>query len=479
MAWDIEGLSIAGANSLIQSGSLSSVELTTQFLERISRLNPELNLYLTVDGEGALACAERAEKEIRAGRYRGRLHGIPFSIKDNLLTKGLRTTAGSGILADWVPSYDATVIAKLRAAGAIILGKTNMDEWALGGATVNAHYGPAHNPWDPSRITGGSSGGSAAAVASSMCLASIGTDSAQSVRNPAAICGVAGLKATYGRVSRFGGVPGTGGFSTDHFGVLTKTVEDCAIVLQAIAGYDPQDPTSANEPVPDYSLGLGADIRDLKAGIIKGYFDDILIGEVKDIFAAALKTLQSIGLKIEEVEVPYMDLIPAVKNCTSRVENAVAHEHYLRTRPRDYSPGVLYAYATALLTPATTYVTAQRVRRVICRQFDEALDRVQVLVVPTIAHPTPTIEESQRGSMSIDGREIKLQDSRGSLNSLCTIPFNITGLPALSVCCGFTSSGMPVGLQIASRAFQEETVLQVAHAYEQASQWYAKRPRLT
>ena len=221
---------------------MSPVELTRLYLARIGKLNPMLNAYQTLTSEAALADAATAEKEINAGKYRGALHGIPVSIKDNLATRGIKTTAGSQILADWVPDFDATVVARLKAAGAILLGKTNMHEWAAGGTTINPYFGATYNPWDLARIPGGSSGGSAAAVAADLCLASIGTDNAGSVRNPAAMCGVVGLKPTYGRVSVFGGVPGTGGYSTNHFGVFSKTVEDSALVLQAIAGKDDKDP---------------------------------------------------------------------------------------------------------------------------------------------------------------------------------------------------------------------------------------------
>jgi aspartyl-tRNA(Asn)/glutamyl-tRNA(Gln) amidotransferase subunit A len=476
---DLEQATIAEISPRIKKRQVSPVELTKICLDRIERFNPKLNAYLTVTGEKALADARKAEREIKRGVYRGPLHGIPFSIKDNITTQGVRTTAGSKILSEWVPDFDATVVHRLKKAGAVILGKTNMDEWALGGSTINAHYGPAHNPWDQSRIAGGSSGGSAAAVAAGMCMASIGTDSAQSTRNPAAICGVVGLKATYGRVSRFGGVAGTGGFSTDHFGIIAKTVEDSALVLQSVAGHDSRDPLSAEEPVPRYTGLLRERVKGLKAGIIKDYFDSIMVGEVKTAFWDAIKTVESLGVKIKEISIPHIELIPAIKNCTSRVENAAAHLPFLRTRPRDYSPQVLYSYIAALLTPGATYVTAQRVRRLVCEEFDEALNSVQTLLVPSFAHPTPTIEECGRGFMDVNGARIRLQDSRGSLNSLCTIPFNITGLPAISVCCGFSSSGMPMGLQVAAGAFQEGMVLRVAHAYERAAGWYQRRAPLT
>ena len=477
-ALDPEGLTIQEASSQIKRKKVSPVELTGLFLERIEKLNPTLNAFVTLTEERALADARVAEKEIGRGRYRGPLHGIPFSIKDNLATRGVRTTAGSKMLAEWVPDFDATVVTRLKEAGAIILGKTNMHEWASGGTTINPYYGTTYNPWDRKRISGGSSGGSAAAVASSLCLGSIGTDSAGSVRNPASMCGIVGLKATYGRVSRFGGVPGTGGFSTDHFGVFTKTVRDCALVLRAVAGYDPRDPLSAEEPVSDYSKGIGKSVKGLKLGILRGYMEENISNEVRRAFEDAVKCLLSLGMKKEEISIPHMDLIPAVQTATTRVENVSALLGYLKTRPRDFSPALLHRHVLGLMIPAATYVTAQRVRRIICQEFEEAFKKVNVIVSPTSPVPASTIEECQQGYVDVDGRKVKLQDVSGSLGTVCTIPFNVTGFPAISVCCGFSSAGLPIGLQIVAGSFQEGLVFQVAHAYEGKARWYERRPPL-
>ncbi len=474
---NLEELTISELSPQIKRRRISPVEIISKYLERIKKLNPLLNAYSTVTEEQAIADAEVAEREIKRGKYRGPLHAIPFAIKDNLATKGIRTTAGSKILAEWQPDFDATVVARLKAAGAIILGKTNMHEWASGGTTINPYYGTTYNPWDRKRISGGSSGGSAAAVAANLCLGSIGTDNAGSVRNPASMCGTVGLKATYGRVSCFGGVPGTGGYSLNHFGTFTKTVGDTALVLKAIAGYDPQDPLSADEPVPDYSKSIGKRVKGLKVGLIKGYFDDIMVGDVAKSFGEATRLLESLGMRIEEVSIPHMDLIPAVQNCTSRVENVSAHDRYLRSRPRDYSPELLYRYIHALMIPAATYVNAQRVRRVICQEFDEVMSRVQVILAPT-SIPAPTIEECNLGHMELSGKKIALKPSTMNRSTWGTIPFNVTGYPALSVCCGFTSSGVPLGMQVVGAPFQEGIVLQVAHAYERAAQWYKRKPNL-
>ena len=473
-----EAATISDLALQLRRKEISPVELTRLYLERAKRLNPRLNAYITLTEEQALADAAQAEEEIRQGRYRGPLHGIPFSIKDNLATKGIRTTAGSKILADWIPEHDATAVRRLKEAGAILLGKTNMHEWALGGTTINPFYGTTRNPWNIACIAGGSSGGSAAAVAADLCLASLGTDSAQSVRNPASMCGIVGLKPTYGRVSQYGTVAGTGAYSTNHTGILTKTVEDCALLLQTIAGHDLRDPLSANQPIPDFSKGIGKDIKSIKLGILRGYFDEVISKEISENFFQAIAALESLGMQTEEVTTPHMDLIPAIKVCTSRVENAAAHDPYLKTRAQDYSKPTLHSYISALLTPATTYVMAQRARRIVSDEFDDLLKRVQLLILPTIGFPVPSIKDCESGWIEIDGQKIKRQDERGGIESLCCIPFNVTGLPAISVCCGFSKSGMPVGMQIVAGAFQEDLVFQVAHAYERLTEWYKRRPTL-
>jgi aspartyl-tRNA(Asn)/glutamyl-tRNA(Gln) amidotransferase subunit A len=475
---DLERFTIATLAPEIESREISPVEVTRLFLERIERVNPTLNAYLTVTADQALADAQKADQEINQGRYRGLLHGIPFSIKDNIATKGVRTTAGSKILADWKPDYDATVVAKLREAGAIILGKTNLHEWALGGTTINPFYGTTRNPWDLNRIAGGSSGGSGAAVAASLCLGSIGTDSAQSVRNPGSMCGIVGFKPTYGRISQYGTVPGTGAYSCNHTGILTKNVEDAAIVLNAVAGHDPLDPLSADKPLVNYRGAIGQDIKHLRVGILRGYFEEDMAKEIKATFHQAVAVLRRLGMTTEDVTIPHMELIPAVKVCTSRVENASAHDHNLRTRARDYSKPTLYAYLSALLVPASAYLMAQRVRRIICDEFHELLKRVQLFALPTVPFPVPTIDECNSGWLTIDGRKIPRQDERGGADSLSCIPFNVTGFPSMSLPCGFAQAGTPIGMQLASGPFQEELIFRVAHAYEQATEWHRRRPQL-
>jgi len=475
---DLTGLTLADTAARIQRGDLSPVGLTELMIARIDRLNPELVAYVTVSSDEALADARAAEAEIRDGKYRGPLHGIPLSIKDNIATRGIRTTAGSRVLEDCVPDYDATVVAQLRDAGAVILGKTNMHEWANGGTTINPFYGTTRNPWDTERIAGGSSGGSAAGVAASLGLGSLGTDNGGSVRNPASLCGIVGFKPTYGRISRFGHVPGDGGFSTNHLGVFSKTVRDCALVLQAIAGRDPKDPNSADEPVPDYEDGLDGGIEGLRVGIVKGYFDRYMTKAVRDVFVEAQSQLESLGAKLVEVEVPHLDTTRFVWPCITRPENVVENLPYLTARPRDYSPRLLRQNIGAMLIPADAYVTAQRIRRLLCREFDEVFKGVDIIAAPTAAVPAPTIEESEKAVMEVDGQEIRLESPGVNFRSLFTTPFNLTGLPALSVNCGFSAGGLPIGLQLVGPRFEEGRVLRAAHAYEQAAGWYRRTPPL-
>jgi aspartyl-tRNA(Asn)/glutamyl-tRNA(Gln) amidotransferase subunit A len=353
-----------------------------------------------------------------------------------------------------------------------------MHEWAAGGTTINPFYGTTRNPWDTSRVAAGSSGGSGAAVAASLCLASLGTDNGGSVRNPASVCGVVGLKPTFGRLSHFGGVDGSGGYSTDHFGILSKTVADCSTVLQAIAGYDPKDARCANEPVPDYSTFVGQSIGGLKIGVIEKYFDDLMVRDVRQAFDNAIERLKSLAATVEIVRIPHMELISPVWACITRAENASAHLPYLRSQPRDYSRGLLSQIVGSMLIPAGTYMTAQRVRRLICQEFDKVFTAVDAIVTPTSPTAAPTIEECEQGFVVADGKKISLRDTGVNFRSLGTAPFNVTGLPALSVCCGFTPNGLPIGLQIVGKPFDEGTVLQVAHAYEAASEWRRRRPVL-
>jgi len=473
---DLHDLTIADVAAQIQAKQVSPVELTKLMLDRIEALNPHLIAYVTVTADEARAAAKAAAAEIVKGKYRGPLHGIPVSLKDNLATRGIRTTAGSKVLADWIPDFDATVVSRLKEAGAIILGKTNMHEWANGGTTINPFYGTTRNPWDRSRIAGGSSGGSAVSVAASMCLGSIGTDNGGSVRNPASLCGTVGFKPTYGRISRYGGVPGDGGFSTNHLGVFSKTVRDCALMLREIAGQDPNDPNSAKEPVPDYPSGLERGIEGVKVGLIEEYFDRHMAQNVRQAFLEAQGVLKSLGVEFKEVDVPHIDLTSVAWTFITRPENVSENLPYLKARPRDYSPTLFERNIAAMLIPAGAYIAAQRIRRTLGGEFDDVFKEVDLIIAPTAPVPAPTIEETKRAVMKVDGETVKLESPGVNFRSLFTTPFNITGLPALSLCCGFSAGGLPIGLQFVGPRFQESRVMQAAHAYEREAKWYERRP---
>lgn len=464
---ELAALTIKEASNLIQARELSPVELVEGVLERIERLNPRLNAYITVMGEEALRSARRAEMELARGRFRGPLHGIPVSLKDIFATKGVRTTVGSKILADWVPDHDATVTARLRRAGAIIIGKTNLHEFAAG-ATNNIHYGPARNPWNPEHIPGGSSGGSGAAVAASMGLGSMGTDTGGSVRLPACLCGIVGLKPTYGRVSRFGIFPLS--WSLDHAGPLTRTVEDCALMLQAIAGYDPKNPSSANRPVDDYTKGLERGIKGIRVGVPREFFFEEAEEEVASLARKALQVLEELGASLVEVSIPSVVHAPALGSVISWSESASIHEEWIRSRPQDYDPDVLRRFTTGSLFLATHYHKAQRIRTLLQREFQQALEQVDVIVTPTAPVTAPKVGER---TVEIKGRRVAVL----GLMARLTRPYNLAGLPAVTIPCGF-SAGLPVGLQIGGRAFDEATVLRVAYAYQQAAGWHLKRPPL-
>lgn len=462
---ELPRLTIREASTLIQRGELSPLELVETTLERIGRLNPKVNAYITVMTEEALEAAKRAEQAVAKRKWPGPLCGIPVSLKDLFATKGVRTTAGSKILADWVPDYDATVTARLRRAGAVIIGKANLHEFAAGPTNNNLHYGPARNPWDRERIPGGSSGGSAAAVAASMCLGSMGTDTGGSVRLPASLCGVVGLKPTYGRVSRFGIFPLS--WSLDHAGPIARTVEDCALMLQATAGYDPRDPSSANVPVPDYTKGLDGDIRGLRVGVPREFWFEEATEQVGGLVRKAIQVLEELGASVEEVSIPSVVHSP-LGLVISWSESASIHEEWIRARPEDYDPDVLKRFQTGSLYLATHYIKAQRVRALLQSDFQQALERADVILSPTSPVTAPRIGDK---TVTIKGRARTVTLVLARL----TRPYNLVGLPAITVPCGF-SAGLPVGLQIAGRAFDEATVLRVAYAYEQAAGWHLTWP---
>ncbi len=466
---DLTRLSIAEAGDLLPRRALSPVELTRAHLDRITRLDRDLLAYITVLRDEALAAAGAAEREIARGRYRGPLHGIPIALKDLVLTRGLRTTCGSRILRDWVPNADATVAGRLADAGAILLGKLNLHEFAYGPTGVNPHYGTSRNPWDRHRIPGGSSSGSGVAVAAGLAAGALGTDTGGSVRIPAALCGIVGLKPTYGRVSRAGVIPLA--WSLDHVGPMTRTVMDAALLLQVLAGRDPADPSTVAIPVPDYRSAMQGEVRGLRLGVPKDLFFERLDPEVRAAVLAAARSLEGLGAIVEEIPLPKIHHAGPASFAIIASEAMAYHEPYLRTRSAEYGDDVRARLATGQFVLAHQYLKAQRARQVIRAEMDAALMRVDALLTPTTPIPAPRLEERE---ITVDG---VTQDSRWWLIR-CTRPINVTGHPALSVPCGVTASGLPIGLQLVGRFFDEATLLRIGHAFEAVSPARGRWPPL-
>jgi aspartyl-tRNA(Asn)/glutamyl-tRNA(Gln) amidotransferase subunit A len=467
-ASDLIYLSLREAADRLRRREVSPVEVLEVAIEQTTAVEPRLNAYVRPMFDEALVDARQAEREIAAGRYRGPLHGIPIALKDNYWTRGVTTAAGSKLLADFVPPEDGTVVQRLRAAGAVITGKTNMHELAIGGSTTNPHYGPTHNPWGLDRIPGGSSGGSAAAVAAGCSYAGTGTDTAGSIREPGSYCGLVGIKPTYGRVSIYGIVPLS--WSLDHAGPLTRTVEDAALVLNAIAGYDPKDLCSANVPVPDFTATLTEDLRGVRLGVPRLYFYEQLDPEVRAATDAAIGVLRDLGASVQEVSYPRAAWAATLFPIISRPEAASFQEELLRTRPDDYGD-VRPQVELGAVVLATDYLRAQRLRTAMRQELDALFTQVDALVTPTtrtVAHPIG------QPFTTVDGQPVTIF----SLWVGLTLPFDLTGSPALSVPCGFSSDGLPIGLQIVGRAWDEATILRIAAAYERATPWHQRHPAL-
>jgi len=479
-------LTIKEASELIKRKEISSVEITQSILDRIQDNDEKLNTYITVLADKALECAKKADEEISSGNYLGPLHGIPLGLKDIFVTKDITTTCGSKMLENFIPPYDATVTGKLLDSGAVILGKNNMDEFAMGSSTETSYFGPTKNPWDLERVPGGSSGGSASATAASLCLGSVGTDTGGSIRQPAALCGVVGMKPTYGRVSRFGMIAFAS--SLDQAGPLTKTVEDTALILNAISGADPKDSTCLDVPVPDYTQSLKDEVKGLKIGIPKEYFVEGMDKDVEEASKKAISTLESLGAKLIEITLPHTEYavltyyIIAPSEASSnlarydgvkygfRAEGAESlRDMYFKTRAQGFGDEVkrrimLGTYALSSGYYDAYYLKAQKVRTLIKNDFDEAFKKVDAIVAPT----TPEVA-FKIGEKTQDPIKMYLSD-------VLTIPCNIAGLPGISVPCGFSSDGLPIGIQVLGKPFDEETVIHVAHAYEQNTNWREKKP---
>jgi aspartyl-tRNA(Asn)/glutamyl-tRNA(Gln) amidotransferase subunit A len=480
-------LSLCELQKKFTAGEVTAVEIVRAYFLRIGQVESKVKAYVTQTKEAALQQAADLDARLKGWRKTLPLTGMPLAIKDNLCTDGLTTTCASRMLQQFVPPYDATVIAKLRAQDYILLGKTNLDEFAMGSSTEHSAFGPSRNPWNLQCVPGGSSGGSAAAVAADECVAALGSDTGGSIRQPAAFCGVVGFKPTYGRVSRYGLVAFAS--SLDQVGPITKNVSDAAVLLGAIAGYDPMDSTSADVPVPDYSKALRKkDLKKLTVGVPVEFFAEGLDSEVEQAVRGAIVELKSLGATIKDIHLPRTDAAVAVYYVIATAEassNLARYDGvkfglraketkdlldlYSKTRQEGFGPEVkrrimLGTYALSSGYYDAYYGKAQAVRTLICQDFRDAFNDVDLIVTPVT--PTPAF---RLGEKSEDPLQMYLSD-------IYTISVNLAGLPAISVPCGMSTGGLPIGLQFIGRAFEEETLLRAAHAYEQSTQWHVKKP---
>jgi len=449
---DLAGLTLAKAAALVRSRSVSPVELTEACLTRIDALNPKINAYITVTRELAMRQAKELEEAQKRGRWRGPLHGVPMALKDNIDTAGIRTTGASELFKDRVPDEDAEVVRRLRNAGAILLGKLNLHEFAYGGTSTVTYFGAVHNPWNLDHQTGGSSGGPAAALAADMCFGSLGTDTAGSVRIPGSYCGIVGFKPTYGRVSNRGVIPLS--WSLDHTGPMTKDVEDAAILLNVIAGYDVLDPTTVDVPVADYTRGLKMPTGKLRIGIPRRPFFDNLDAEVVKAMDGAIDVVRTLTASVADVEMPPAGNPALVWG----PEIYTYHSKWIAETPEKYQPQTRAAIQRDAQSKLAVYAQTKRDMEVARRQIDSFFANVDLLITPTMKGTAPLI-----GS------------NGGGIN---TAQFDWFGLPAISIPCGFSSAGLPIGLQIAGRHWDETTVIALAHAYERATSWHSRRPAL-
>jgi aspartyl-tRNA(Asn)/glutamyl-tRNA(Gln) amidotransferase subunit A len=456
-------LSLSEVAGLLEKRELSPVELTQAMLDRIAALDPQLHAYYTVFADEALAAAKDAEAQIRHGQYRGSFHGIPFAVKD--IYESGPTTGGSKLRKDYVATQDCTSVQKLKQAGGILLGKLATYEFALGLPTLASYFQPARNPWHLEMDPGGSSSGSGAAVAAGLAYGAMGSDTGGSIRWPAFCCGIVGMKPTYGRVSRAGVFPLS--WSLDHTGPMTRTVKDCAIMLQACAGYDPRDPASADVAVPDFSATLGRDIKGIRIGIPRALFAGNCNAEILAAFDGVVTQMVALGATVTDIESITFSELWAVFWPLLCAEAAAYHLEDLRERPEQYNPDLRLTLATGALVSATAYLQAQRAREHIRRRMLRQLDTIDLFMLPTTGlMPAPIRAESPGLWLMSENFPIY------------TPLFNLTGFPALALPCGFSSSGLPIGFQLAGKPFDETTVFQVGYAYEQSTPWHTRHPAL-
>jgi aspartyl-tRNA(Asn)/glutamyl-tRNA(Gln) amidotransferase subunit A len=461
---------LAGLAARIRAREISPLEATEECLARIETLGPRLRAFVHVDADAALRTARIREAEAKAGRSRGPLHGVPLAHKDLFAWGGRAAACGSAVPEYFRSEHDATAVARLEAAGAITLGRLNLSELALGPFGDNAHHGDVETPWRPGHCAGGSSSGSGSAVAAGLAYGALGSDTGGSIRLPAACCGVVGLKPTYGRVSRAGAMPLS--WSLDHVGPLTRTVRDAAILLGVIAGADARDATASARPVPDYVTALDRPIAGLRVGVPDRYYGEGLDPEVERAVASAIETLRGLGAQVADCALPDPTLLNDLANVIARSESAAVHARIARESPHKLQPAVRARLEVGFHVSAYDYLQATRLRARATRTFvGDVFARVDVLVAPTIPEPAPALTAAKAGSPD------EIVHRMGRFSRL-TRPFNALGLPTLSVPCGFAADGRPVGLQLVGRPFDEATVLQAGHAYEQAAGWWRRQPPL-
>jgi aspartyl-tRNA(Asn)/glutamyl-tRNA(Gln) amidotransferase subunit A len=459
---DLVNMTMAELGKQFRDGTLSPVKLTEACFDRIRRLDPRLNSFITLTPDRALADARRAQGELGQGIDRGPFHGIPYALKDNVDTARILSSSHSKIYADRIPAQDAVVAAKLRDAGGVLIGKTATFEFAIGGPSWDLPWPPARNPWNRDYLPGGSSSGSGAAVGARFVLGAIGTDTGGSIRWPAAVCGVTGLKPTYGRVSRRGVHPNT--FSLDHCGPLTRTVEDCAIMLGAVAGHDPLDPGSIDEPVPNYRGRLTGSIRGLRIGLVRHWYETHGHPELIASMAEAVRTLRSLGADVEEIVLDDLQDYVDAKTIISSAELYAVHEKDMKTRPQDFGQKLRMRVMPGALLRAEDYVQAMRWRTELVTRMMRAFEKFDVLA--TAGWFAPADPADPNGTDFFRSR------------LLATMPFSLAGIPALVLPCGFSQSGLPLSLQIGGKPFDESTVLNTGYAYQMATDWHLKMPQL-
>lgn len=465
---DVLELYLTDLSRLIAARELSSSEVVSAALTRLERLEVKLNAFITVLREQALAEAKKADEEIARGNYRGALHGVPVTIKDMFETAGVRTTGGSKILADWVPETDADLVEKLRAAGAVIIGKTNLDEFGHGGTSTLSHFGPVHNPWDIERIAGGSSGGSAVAVAAGIGPLSYGTETGSSVRRPASYCGIVGFKPTFGIISRHGSFRGA--WSQDHVGLFARSVQDIALGLDAVAGFDARDPASVRQEKSAYASRLDASVKGLRVGVLSRFLQGV-DPAVRQAFDAALKVLASARCDIVELDVPEVTYAAMTSMMTSSAESAGINRRWFRERHQDFVAHVSRGLAVGMTITASEYLTVQRARHRIREALRATYERVDIIASPTTGRVAPLLSEGLKGNGD-DTRHASYNQS-----NLLRFP-SMLGLPACSLPCGGSPEGLPIGLQLVGCWFLDQTVLNTALAYQRLTDWHTRRPRM-